>query len=186
MQDRPTARATYEDLRAVPPHLVAEILGGALTTHPRPGPRHVLAGSGLGVVLGGPFQLGAGGPGGWWILDEPELHLGEDVLVPDLAGWRRERLPRLPDTAWFEVAPDWVCEVISPATARHDRGLKRDIYGREGVRHLWHVDPAARLLEVFTIADPGWHLVRTFREDEEVAAPPFEAAPFRLGLLWAE
>ncbi len=108
--------ATYEDLLQVPPHLVAEIVNGRLVTHPRPAPRHLLASSMLGNKLGAPFREGDGGPGGWWILDEPELHLGPQVLVPDLAGWRRVRLP-----AWFELALDWVCEVLSPDTARLDR-----------------------------------------------------------------
>ena len=101
--------ATYEDLMQVPAHLVAEILDGRLVTHPRPGPRHALAYSSLGDELVGPYHKGRGGPGGWWILDEPELHLGPDVLVPDLAGWRREHMPELPDSAWFETPPDWVC-----------------------------------------------------------------------------
>lgn len=99
-------QATYEDLRRVPPERVAEILAGRLVTHPRPGPRHALAGSALGGALVSPFQKGRGGPGGWWILEEPELHLGADVLVPELAGWRRERMPTLPEGAWFETTPD--------------------------------------------------------------------------------
>lgn len=121
-------RATYADLKAVPAHMVAEIIGGRLVTHPRPRPRHAAAASGLGAKLGGSFHHGDTGPGGWWILDEPELHLGEGVVVPDLAGWRRRRMPRLPETAWFELAPDWACEVVSPSTVRIDRLEKRDIY----------------------------------------------------------
>ncbi len=186
MQDLPDRRATYEDVLAVPPHMVAELLDGRLVTHPRPAPRPSVAASMLGVVLGGPFQLGAGGPGGWWVIFEPELHLGEDVLVPDLAGWRREQMPRLPETAWFDRAPDWACEVLSPSTRRHDKGEKRDIYARHGVRHLWHVDAAERLLETFELSGDQWLLLRTWRDDEEVAAPPFAVAPFKLGVLWAD
>jgi hypothetical protein len=125
--------ATSEDLVQVPPHLVAEILAGKLVTHPRPAPRLALAGSSLGGELLGPFQKGRGGPGGWWILDEPELHLDADVAVPDIAGWRRERMPKLPETAWFGIAPDWVCEILSPSTARDDRVVKMPVYGLLGL-----------------------------------------------------
>lgn len=176
--------ATYADLERVPEHLVAEIIEGALVTHPRPAPRHALAYSSLGHELMGPFQKGRGGPGGWWILDEPELHLGPHVLVPDLAGWRRERLPRLPETAWFELAPDWVCEIISPATARHDRISKSRIYAAFEVRHLWLVDPDARTLEAMALKDGQWLIAAVFADDEEVAAPPFAEVPFSLANLW--
>jgi Uma2 family endonuclease len=128
MSEPVARRATYEDLLQVPEHLVAEIIHGQLVTHPRPAPRHARASSSLGDELVSPFDKGRGGPGGWWILDEPELHLGAHVLVPDLAGWRRERMRSLPDTAWFELAPDWVCEVLSPGTARLDRVEKLPIY----------------------------------------------------------
>jgi len=127
--------ATYENLMQVPPHLVAEILYGRLHTHPRPAPRHARSTSALTGKLFGPYDEGDGGPGGWWILDEPELHLGSEVLVPDLAGWRRERMPQLPETAWFELAPDWVCEVLSPSTAQTDRSLKLPLYAKHGIRH---------------------------------------------------
>jgi Uma2 family endonuclease len=126
MSDPAGRRATYDDLLAVPDGLVAEIIHGVLITQLRPAAPHALATSRLGIKLGGPFDLGNGGPGGWWILDEPELHLrGGHVLVPDLAGWRRERMPRLPiETAAFELPPDWVCEVLSPRTAATDRADK--------------------------------------------------------------
>ncbi len=186
MQDLPDRRATYDDLLAVPPHVVAELLDGRLVVHPRPAPRLPRAATVLGGVLSGPFDLGSAGPGGWWIIFEPELHLGEDVLVPDIAGWRLERMPRLPDTAWFDLAPDWACEVLSHSTRRHDKGEKRDIYARHGVRHLWHVDAAERLLEAFELTGVQWLLRRTWRDDEEVAAAPFAIAPFKLGQLWSD
>jgi Uma2 family endonuclease len=187
MQEQVTRRATYEDLVAVPHNLVAEIIDGRLVTHPRPAPRHALSTSVLGRLLGQSFdRKGASGPGGWWLLDEPELHLGSDIVVPDLAGWSTERLPRLPDAAWFELAPDWVCEVLSPSTVRVDRGEKRDIYAEHGVRHLWHVDPDARIVEVFALDNGRWTLLRAYRDDDSVAAPPFDAVPFPLGLLWAD
>ena len=185
MQDVPTRSATYDDLIAVPPHLVAEIIGGRLVTHPRPAPRQSTSASRLGVILGRSFDWELGGtPGGGWIIDEPELHLGSEILVPDIAGWRRERMERLPDTAWFDIVPDWVCEVLSPSTIRYDKGEKRDIYGRKGVKHLWHVDVATRLLEVFELTAERWVLLETFRDAASVAAPPFDAVPFDLGVLW--
>lgn len=186
MQDDVRRSATYADLEAVPPNLVAELVGGELLTHPRPRLRHSLSYSGLGVFLSGPFQYGRGGPGGWWILDEPELHLGQDVLVPDLAGWRRERMPEVPDDAFSTVAPDWVCEIVSPSTAIHDRGAKRDTYARHGVKHLWLVDPDSRLLEAFELAGEHWLLLKTFTNSESIDAAPFAAAPFDLNLLWAD
>ncbi len=177
--------AQYKDLFDLPENLVGEILNGELHVHPRPAPRHAQAYSGLGGNLWNPFSKGAGGPGGWWILDEPELHLGADVLVPDLAGWRRERMPALPETAWFELAPDWACEILSPSTARTDRLLKMAIYAREGIPHFWLVDPDARTLEVYALQNDGhWLLLATLADDAEVRQPPFDAIGFSLGDLW--
>jgi Uma2 family endonuclease len=178
-------RATYEDLLRVPDHEVAEILDGELHVSPRPGSRHALAASRLGSELGGPFDRGRGGPGGWWILDEPELHFGEEVLVPDLAGWRRERLPEFPDTAAFTLAPDWVCEVASPSTERLDRAKKMPAYAREGVPHFWLVNPLARTLEVYRLAEGRW-VLGTYEGDARVRAEPFDAVELELGGLWAQ
>src|SRR5688572_17440640 len=134
-------RATYADFDAVPPNRVAEIINGELRTTPRPAPPHAEAASVLGGELHGPFRKGIGGPGGWRILDEPELHLQADILVPDLAGWRRGRMPHLPQTAYFELPPDWVCEVLSPSTEAVDRADKMPIYAREGIPYAWLLDP---------------------------------------------
>ena len=180
----PARKATYRDVLEAPPHMVAEIVKGALHTQPRPASRHALAGSSLGVEIGGPFQRGRGGPGGWWILYEPELHFGEDILVPDFAGWRRERMPDYPDTPYFTLAPDWVCEILSPSTRTFDLEEKRPIYAREGVGHLWFVDPAARTLEAFALQDGAWTPAGSAREDEPVAFPPFQAVTFPLDALW--
>jgi len=175
--------ATYEDLLKVPSHQVAEILDGELHVSPRPAPRHASASSGVGGLLWG-FDRGGGGPGGWRILDEPELHLGPDVLVPDLAGWRRERMPELPGDAYFSVAPDWVCEVLSPATASMDRVKKLRIYAREHVRHAWLVDPLARTLEVLRLEGDRWSIASTFADLDVVRAEPFDAIDLDLSLLW--
>ena len=179
-------RATYQDVLDAPEHMVAELIRGALHLQPRPAFPHARSSSVLGIEIGGPFDRGRGGPGGWWIIDEPELHFGEDVLVPDLAGWRRERLPAFPTSAWVELAPDWVCEVLSPGTRRIDLTEKREIYGAVGVGHLWLVDPLARTLEAFALRDGAWVLVTALRDDAEVRVPPFEAVGFPLSALWIE
>ena len=152
-QHAPTVRrpATYQDVLDAPEHMVAELIDGALHLHPRPSFLHGQAASSLGDELVSPFQKGRGGPGGWRILDEPELHLGEDVLVPDLAGWRRERMPELPSEHWTSIVPDWVCEVLSPSTRSVDLTDKRRIYAGAGVGHLWLIDPEARTLEAFAL-----------------------------------
>jgi len=179
-------RATYADLERVPDTMVAEIVDGELFASPRPRPRHAVAASALGGDLNPPFQQGRGGPGGWWILSEPELHFGEDVLVPDLAGWTRERLPSMPQEAFFTLAPDWVCEVISPHNERHDRMRKLPVYAREGVRHAWIVDPLDRSLEVFRLEAGRWSLLATHRGDEIVREEPFQAVEVDLLGLWGE
>src|SRR5262245_19680970 len=136
--------ATYADLEAVPPHLVAEVLYGELVTHPRPAHPHVAGDTASLIELGGPFQKGRGGPGGRIILGEPEIHLGPHMVVPDVAAWRRERMPQMPRTAFFETSPDFVCEVISKSTEGDDRGRKRRIYATYEVPHLWYLDPVAK------------------------------------------
>lgn len=183
---RTRRRATYDDLCQVPDHKVAEILDGELIVTPRPALRHARASSGIGGHLWGPFQGGRGGPGGWWILDEPELHLVDDVLVPDLAGWRRERLPAVPDTAYMTLAPDWVCEVISPTTERIDRSRKMRIYARESVTHLWLLDPLVRTLEVLRLEGARWVLLGTHSDTDIVRVEPFEAIEIELTTLWPE
>jgi Uma2 family endonuclease len=163
---------------------VGEIVNGDLHVSPRPASRHALASSRLGADLGGPFDRGRGGPGGWGILDEPELHLGADVLIPDLAGWRRERLPEFPDVPGFTLAPDWVCEVASPSTERLDRAQKMPAYAGYGVPHLWMLNPITRTLEVFRLTEGRWLLLTTHEGEARVRAEPFEAVELDLGGLW--
>ena len=177
--------ATYEDLFDLPENLVGEIIYGQLITHPRPAPKHAVASSAIGDELISPFHKGRGGPGGWWILFEPELHLGPHILVPDLAGWRRERLPVMPDIAYFTLPPDWVCEVLSPGTARVDRADKMPIYAQQGVSFLWLIDPVLHTLEVFVLRNGHWQLESVYQEDEQVRAVPFDAITFPLGDMWA-
>ncbi len=159
---------------------------GVLHAHPRRAPKHAQAASTLGEELGPPFKRGRGGPGGWLILDEPEIHLGRDVVVPDLAGWRRERMPEMPvDKAYFELAPDWVCEVLSPSTASLDRGDKPKVWHANDVSHVWFVDPEARTLEILEKDERGYRVFEVFSGDAKVRAVPFDAIELELGALWA-
>lgn len=176
--------ATYADLEAVPPHLVAEIIYGALVTHPWPSPRIGATKVALAATLGPTYQCEKPGLGGWIFMGSMELRLGADVVVPDLAGWRRERLPSLPDTAYFETPPDWVCEILSDATERYDRDTKRKVYANAGVEYLWLLDPRSRLLESFQLVAGRWMLLATFAGNDEVRAVPFDAIAFPLGQLW--
>jgi Uma2 family endonuclease len=185
MADPARKRATYADVLAAPDGVVAELIHGVLHANPRPGSPHAVAASALGEELGPPFKRSRGGPGGWILLDEPEVHLGEHVLVPDLAGWRRERMPVLPDATAFELAPDWTCEVLSPSTAATDRAEKMPIYAREQVGHVWLVDPLARTLEACRLESGRWVLLGTWRDDARVRVAPFEAFELELGSLWA-
>jgi Uma2 family endonuclease len=185
MATRPDRPATYADIESLPSNLVGEIIGGILYTHPRPAIPHAAASSALGVELGPPFQRGKGGPGGWVILDEPELHLVEDVIVPDLAGWRRERMPELPEGAFFTLAPDWACEVLSPSTEMVDRTKKLPVYARDRVSHVWFVQPIAQVLEIYRLDGETYRLVGTHGADAVVRAEPFDAIEFELAALWA-
>jgi Uma2 family endonuclease len=180
-------RATYQDVIDAPPHMVAEIIDGELDLQPRPGKGHAAAASALGEELGPPFKRGRGGPGGWIILFEPELHVRSDVLVFDLAGWRRERMPALTnDEPFFTLAPDWACEVLSPRTRVKDRAKKLPIYAREGVSHVWLVDPLLRTLEVLRRQGSEWLIVGVHEGSARVRAEPFDAIELDLSILWAD
>jgi Uma2 family endonuclease len=185
---QPRRPATWEELCAVPDHLVAQIIDGELIVSPRPAFPHAHTTSWIGGALVPTFgrQPGGGGdpPGGWWVLDEPQLYLDGHDLVPDLAGWRRERVPLLPHIVRYAVVPDWVCEVLSPSTAGIDRVRKMRIYARAGVRHLWHVDPIGRTLEVYRLEDERWVVAGTYEGEEIVRAEPFDVLPLELALWW--
>jgi Uma2 family endonuclease len=185
----PKRKASYDDVLAAPEHLVAEILDGELFLSPRPATPHANASSVLGADILGAFHRPPGDPprpGGWWILDEPELHFGEDVLVPDIAGWRRERLARIPNAAWIDVAPDWLCETLSPSTAAIDRGRKLRIYAREGVRHVWLLDPIARTLEVLALDGDRWVVAAVLTGSDAVRVEPFAAIEIDMARLWID
>ncbi len=176
--------ATYDDLLKLPENVVGEILDGELYASPRPASRHNNAASGLLAELRIPFQHGRGGPGGWWILGEPELHLQKDILVPDIAGWRRERMPEFPDVVWHDLAPDWIGEVLSPSTGRLDRAKKLPIYAREAVPFAWLVDPLQKTVEVMKLDANVWQIVHVYAGEEQMSAPPFDAIAIDLATIW--
>ncbi len=182
-----TDEELYAQVVALPEHLVGEVIDGVLHTHARPAPKHAVAGTQAGGDLSTSFgkrKPGAAGPGGWWILFEPELKLGRHVLVPDIAGWRRERMPQMPTTAQFHLAPDWICEVVSPDSARTDRMLKLPKYVEYGVAWAWLVDPGNQVVEVFQSDGGRWVLAGSFVGDDPARIPPFDAVELDLSSFW--
>jgi Uma2 family endonuclease len=177
----------YQQLESLPQGLIGEILNGQLHAQPRPTGRHAFAASALGAELFLPFSKGRGGGGSWWIIDEPELHflLDEEVDVPDIAGWRRERMPGIPEGHRFTVVPDWVCEVLSPSTESKDREINMPSYARFGVAYAWLLDPAKRTLETYALRDGAWCGTGRFADDDQVRALPFDAVTIALDDLWA-
>jgi Uma2 family endonuclease len=189
MSARPQPKPTlYEQLEALPEGLTGEILNGQLHTQPRPTLEHGYTETSLAGELVNPFQRGRGGPGGWLIVMEPELHFIRDteVDVPDLAGWRRERLPTLPKAQHRAlVVPDWVCEILSPSTESKDREVKMPIYARFGVAYAWLLDPRAHTLEAYTLEGDAWREIGRFAGGARVSVAPFEAVTISLDDLWA-
>lgn len=177
MADAARPRDLYDAIAALPEGIVGELIDGQLHTQPRPAGPHAVAASRLGGDLMQPFDRGRGGPGGWWILDEPEVHFRRDteLLVPDIAGWRRERMPEPPADQRFEIVPDWVCEILSPATASKDREIKLPVYAGHGVGYAWLVDPRAQRVEAYANRDGTWETVATIEGADAIVAPPFDA-----------
>lgn len=178
--------ATLADLDAVPETMIGELIGGELIATPRPANPHAVAATALVGELYGPFQRGRGGPGGWLIVIEPEIRLSGNVYVPDVTGWRRARMPSVPDAPHFVLAPDWVCEVLSKSTSRTDRMLKLPAYLREKVGHVWLVDPQLKAVEAFRNDGVQWVLEGTHAGGARVRLPPFEALELDLGALWSD
>jgi len=186
MRHPATRRPLYEAIEALPDGGTGEIIAGQLHIRPRPAGPHVLASTNLGAELQNPYGRGRGGPGGWWILVEPEVHFVRDteVLVPDLAGWPRERMPALPEDQRFEVVADWVCEILSSATASRGREVKMPVYAGYGVAWAWIVDPRGRLLEAYALRHGEWALRARYEAKDTGQAAPFEAATFPVASLW--
>ena len=179
-------RATYQDVLDAPEHVVAEIIHGELRLSPRPRPAHAAVSSTLGEELGPPFKRGRGGPGGWILLDEPELHFGDDIVVPDLAGWRRDRLPFVPDEAYFTLPPDWVCEVLSRSTEKMDRAEKLPLYASVGVPYARIIDPRLRTLEASALRDGAWSAIGVHKDHDRARIAPFDAIELELAVLWED
>jgi Uma2 family endonuclease len=179
-------RATYEDVLNAPEHKVAEIIDGVLYLSPRPAFQHALATSSLFSDLHGPYSKARGGPGGWWILFEPELHFGDDVVVPDIAGWRQSRMPNAPAGPFSSLAPDWLCETLSPSTEKLDRTKKLGVYTRARVPHVWLVDARRKTLEVLVLRGSSMVTQGTYRAHEKVRVEPFDAIEIELAFLWGE
>ncbi len=187
MSEPAKKKATYDDLYGIPENMTGEIINGQLIATPRPSKEHALASSYLGAEVIPPYCHGrGGGPGGWVILDEPEIKFGENILVPDMAGWRKERFPASKETNWISVAPDWICEVLSPGTLRLDRVKKMAVYGQFGVQHSWLIEPVAKTLEIFRLESGRWVLLGAFSEDDKVRAEPFQEIEIDLSVLWME
>ncbi len=188
MSDPAKRKATYEDLFNLPENMTGEIIDGELIVSPRPARRHVHAASALGGTLTPSYQFGeGGGPGGWIIYHEPEIHFSaENIVVPDLAGWRRERLRMPPGEHRFTVSPDWVCEILSPDSARNDRILKMRLFARHEVPYFWIIDPALATLEVFKLESGRWVLLDAFTRNEKTRAEPFQDVEIDLSNLWLE
>jgi len=175
----------WQDVLAAPEGVKAEVLAGDLYTAPRPHPRHGTAQAVLSAEITGPFQIGRGGPGGWWILIEPDVAFGpHDIVSPDLVGWRRDRLPAFPEKQPIPHRPDWICEILSPRTAGRDRTIKSDLYLHAGVPHYWLVDPEARTLEAYESDDDRWLRLGAWSDGDRVAIPPFEAVEIEIGHLF--
>lgn len=177
--------ATYNDLLAVPAHLLAEIVDGELYTQSRPAMLEAATATALSAWSHTRFHSGENGPGGWWIVHEPEVHLGADICVPDIAGWRKSRMPRYPKTAFVSVPPDWICEVLSPSTEAFDRAMKMTVYAREGVNYAWLVNPLERLLEAYELGNKLWVRIAVHVHSECVRVRPFEEVELNLASLWA-
>lgn len=181
-------KITYDDLFDIPENTTGEIVDGELFVTPRPSRKHTYAASALDKRIGASYQFAeGGGPGGWVIIVEPEIKLGENILVPDLAGWKSGRFPFEEDTNWISVAPDWLCEVLSPRTASLDKTWKMPVYARHGVAWVWIIDPAMKTLDVYRLEPGGWwRLLASYGQNDRVRAEPFDQIELNLDDLWLE
>ena len=178
--------ATRADLEGLPENVLAEIIDGVLYTFPRPRPRHSRVIGKIAAELDRPYDRGKDGPGGWWILPEPGIELPRSPeVVPDVAGWRRERLPEIPDGP-LTLAPDWACEVLSPSTRQHDLRIKRPFYARMRVGHLWYVDYEAQTLVVSRLESGRWVELGVWAENDRVRAEPFDEVEIDLAEWWPQ
>jgi len=184
MSANPRRLATYADLARLPEGTRAEVIGGEVQLFDSPLPRHGRVQSGLLGSIGGPFDFD-GAPGGWWILPTVDVELGvHDIVSPDVAGWRRERVPKFPASRPIAIVPDWICEIVSPSNERHDTIRKADLYFRCRVPFYWLVRPDERTLQAWRHSELGWIVAGTWTDGDKVGIPPFEAVPLDVGRLF--
>jgi len=185
MSESARKRPAYKDLYKIPENMTGEIINGELVVTPRPSRKHGYSTTALGAAVVPSYQFGRGGGlGGWVIIIEPEIGFGENIMVPDIAGWKEDRYPEEEPHNWISVVPDWICEVLSPNTLRVDKVRKMPIYARHGVPYFWLIDPAAETLDVFRLASGQWTLLGTYVEDDKVRAEPFGEIEINLSDLW--
>ncbi|MGA2936177.1 MAG: Uma2 family endonuclease [Syntrophobacteraceae bacterium] len=187
MSEPAKKKATYDDLFSIPDNMTGEIIAGELIVTPRPSRKHGYVAYSLGGRLTPSYQFGeGGGPGGWIFIAEPEIGFGEDILVPDVAAWKRARFPVDEGHNWISVSPAWICEVLSPRTARMDKTGKMPVYARSGVQHLWLIDPLARTLDAFRLEEGKWVVIGLFVQNDRVRVEPFQETLLDLSDLWLE
>lgn len=177
--------ATYDDLLALPEDARAELLAGEVIVQPSPTVRHQRINAKLGYRISGSFDDDddddARGPGGWWIVHDVDIRLtAHDVVRPDLSGWRRARVPLLPESRPVDAVPDWICEILSPSNAKRDRGYKSDLYATHGVGHYWIVDQVEGLLEAFVLRGGTWSRIGMYDDSQRHRIPPFDAVELSL------
>lgn len=176
---------TLADLDALPKGVKGEIIGGVMYTMTRPRGHHQRTGLEIGADLRDPFMRGRGGPGGWWILPEPGIELpNTPEISPDVAGWRRERLPSLPADAAITVVPDWVCDILSPTTRRHNLLIKKPYYAKVGVPYHWIVDLDARTIATYRLENARWVELGVFGDERDARIEPFEAVALDVASWW--
>jgi Uma2 family endonuclease len=183
---KPSMKApTFADLDALPPGIVGEIIDGVLYTMTKPRMRHQRTTTGIGGDLRGPFDLGRSGPGGWWIVTEPGIELpNTPEISPDVAGWHRERMPEMPGDEPIRVVPDWVCEILSKITRRHDQLVKMPYYANVGVAYAWVVDLEARVLTAQRLESGRWLTNGTYSDEIDARIAPFDAIPLNVADWW--
>ena len=186
MTEQARKKTVYDDLYNLPENMIGEIIDGELVASPRPSPEHMFTLSILGNEVGPPYNMGRGGPGGWIILDEVEIALGEDIFVPDLSGWKKERFFKPEGQNWISIAPDWICEILSPSSIRQDRIIKSIVYAKHKIPYFWLIDPRNKTLDVFRLESGRWISLGVYAENDKVRAEPFQETEIDLSALWLE
>ena len=185
-RQRPTT--TVDEWLREPAEKRYELIDGDLIEKAAPDFSHGSAQAGLIAHLHPWFHQRDGGdrPGGWWIASEVDVVLDDNGFRPDIAGWRRERVPEMPKTRPVRVRPDWICEIVSESNATTDTIKKLRRYHQAGVPHYWLLDPATRTLAVYRHAAEGYQSVLVAEAGETARAEPFEAIELRIAALFGD